>query len=217
MDELAHRRYADWDAAYVLGALSADERRDYERHVEGCERCRGAIGELAPLPGMLARIDAAEAVAILDEGGTPLPLPVADRRRRRRIPWVAVAAAALVLAALLVPSLGNHHGSTPSATVTLSQTVPSPLTATVALTKASWGTRIDMTCTYAAIYRGADAAYELYVVDRSGHAAKVSSWRAGPGEVVHTSGSSDLALADISALQVRDAQGEVLLSAAMKG
>lgn len=216
MDELEHRRYADWDAAYVLGALSADERRDYANHLEGCERCRAAIGELAPLPGMLARIDSAEAVAILDEGGTPLPLPVADRRRRRRIPWVAVAAAALVLAALLIPSLGGHHGSSPSTTVALSQTVPSPLTATVALTKTSWGTRIDMTCTYAATYHGVDAAYELYVVDRSGHASKVSSWRAGPGEVAHTSGSSDLALADISALQVRDAQGEVLLSAAMK-
>jgi hypothetical protein len=51
-----HAAFADWDAAYVLGALSADDRHAYEDHLAGCELCRAAVGELAPLPGLLARV-----------------------------------------------------------------------------------------------------------------------------------------------------------------
>ncbi|HEY0120031.1 MAG TPA: zf-HC2 domain-containing protein [Cellulomonas sp.] len=50
-----HEAFADWDAAYVLGALSPDDRHAYEDHLAGCERCRAAVAELAPLPGLLAR------------------------------------------------------------------------------------------------------------------------------------------------------------------
>ena len=39
-------RYATWDAAYVLGALSSSDRREYEAHLEGCERCRAAVAEV---------------------------------------------------------------------------------------------------------------------------------------------------------------------------
>ena len=53
--EREHEAFADWDAAYVLGALPPVERRAYEDHVAGCARCRAALVELAPLPGLLAR------------------------------------------------------------------------------------------------------------------------------------------------------------------
>lgn len=33
--------YAMWDAAYVLGALSAADRREFEAHLAGCPECRG--------------------------------------------------------------------------------------------------------------------------------------------------------------------------------
>ncbi len=35
-----HARFAEWDSAYVLGALSPAERREYEEHLETCETCR---------------------------------------------------------------------------------------------------------------------------------------------------------------------------------
>jgi len=61
-------RYREWDAAYVLGALSAEDRHAFERHLATCSACAGAVAELAGLPGILAGLPAAEAVAITEAG-----------------------------------------------------------------------------------------------------------------------------------------------------
>lgn len=207
-----HRHYSDWDAAYVLGALSREERLEFERHLEGCELCQVAIRRLAPMPGLLGKLDPEEALAILDEGGEPLPLPATHSRpRRARLIAACLVAAAVAVAAILVPTLNQSSSKAQTTSVALSQAVASPLTASVVLTKASWGTRVDMTCTYAARYGGPDQTYQLFVVDRSGRASLVSSWRSGPGDVARTTGSTDLSPSQIAAVQVRDESGAVLL------
>ena len=48
--------FAEYDAAYVLGALSPEDRRDYEAHLATCDDCARAVGELAGMPGLLARV-----------------------------------------------------------------------------------------------------------------------------------------------------------------
>ena len=213
MSDRDHARYADWDAAYVLGSLSRTERAEYEAHVSTCETCRTAIGELASIPGLLSRLDPAEALALLDDG--PLVAPVIALAPRRawpaRLLAGAVAAAALIVVAVLVPTVGGPSSS-PATTVALHQTVPSPLSAAVSLTRTSWGTAIAMTCTYAATYGGGDSDYALYVLDRAHHAYLVSSWHAGPGDIARTTGSSQLDRADIVAVQMRNAAGTVLLT-----
>ena len=45
-------QFRDWDAAYVLGALSPEDRRAYEEHLRTCDACRAALGELAGIPGL---------------------------------------------------------------------------------------------------------------------------------------------------------------------
>ncbi|GGM16275.1 anti-sigma factor family protein [Promicromonospora citrea] len=117
-DEHAGDRYADWDAAYVLGALSPSDRRAYERHLAECDTCRGAVAELAGMPGLLSTLTAAHAEALAadapgpDHGpGNDLGLPhpggadvvplaslagAARRSRRRRRTLGAVAASALL-------------------------------------------------------------------------------------------------------------------------
>ncbi|GAC1381746.1 MAG: zf-HC2 domain-containing protein [Marmoricola sp.] len=216
MPDLDHTRYADWDAAYVLGSLSRTERAEYEEHLSSCEICRSAVGELAPIPGLLSRIDPAEALALLDDTAAPAPVIAMSPRRRSwpgRLVAGALAAAAVVAVAVLVPTIGGSPTPAPAATVVLRQTVPSPLSADVSLTRTTWGTRIAMTCTYATTYGGASSTYQLYVLDRSHHAYLVSSWHAGPGDVARTTGSSQLDPAEIAGVQVRDASGSVLLSA----
>lgn len=39
-------RYAMWDAAYVLGSLSAADRREFEAHMANCPACRDAVADL---------------------------------------------------------------------------------------------------------------------------------------------------------------------------
>ena len=216
MPDLEHLRYADWDAAYVLGSLTRSERGEYEAHLADCKICRTAIRELAPLPGLLGQLDEAEALSPLEEAPPVHRVEQAPRPRRWKLPARflagAMAAAALIIGAVLVPTATGPRSPSASASITLRQAVPTSLSAHVTLTRTSWGTRIDMTCTYAGDYGGPSGAYGLYVLDRQGRAWLVSSWRAGPGDVAKTTGSSQLDPADISSVQVRSAAGSVLLT-----
>jgi hypothetical protein len=60
----ARDEFADWDAAYVLGALSAADRARFEDHLAGCAPCRASVAEIAGMPGLLAQVPAGEALAI---------------------------------------------------------------------------------------------------------------------------------------------------------
>ncbi len=84
--------YALWDAAYVLGSLSASERRDFEAHLATCPRCPEAVAELSGMPALLALIDADDVEALDDAEAAPPPLrpevldslvPKVEWRRRR--------------------------------------------------------------------------------------------------------------------------------------
>jgi anti-sigma factor RsiW len=169
--------YGMWDAAYVLGSLSSDERREYEAHLATCPACRDAVSELSGMPALLGRLDADEVAAIDDgaaidsigDGATaaavsppPEMLPtllakVSWRRRRTRLlTWSAGAVAAAVLAIGVFVATGSNpvHAPAPpvqaqAAGMTMMRVKPSGITATVSLTSHAWGTRIDMNCTYA--------------------------------------------------------------------
>lgn len=48
MTDSDHNRWSEDLAAYVLGALEAEEAAELERHLEGCERCREEMRWLEP-------------------------------------------------------------------------------------------------------------------------------------------------------------------------
>jgi len=56
--------YEMWDAAYVLGALSDTDRREFEMHMAGCSSCRQAVAEFEAIAPMLT---------LLDEEPAPVP------------------------------------------------------------------------------------------------------------------------------------------------
>jgi len=233
-----HAKYADWDGAYVMGALSRTERLEFEEHLAGCARCSEAVGDLGALPGLLAVLHRDDAELLLRP---PVADPPPDLARRSLDalpnPWwrrgvvrskailgaaasvrlragLTLAAAAAVLVAIVVP-LALHHDTAPPAgtvAVALQQTQPSPITAQVSLTTARWGTRVDMVCEYAATGGGyRERPYSLYVVDRAGHPRLVSNWHAGPGQTTRTTGSTALAVSDIASVELRAGDGTVLL------
>lgn len=203
--------YADWDAAYVLGALSSAERREYEDHVDECPRCAAALAELGMLPGLLRLVPDQDASAYLvaPEEATRVPAAAPPRRR------IPARALALVAAVLIVAGVGTAvvlgRDAPGERTVTLSAVTANPLQAAVSLTPESWGTEVAMTCTYAGEY-GGRRAYALYVVDAAGHRQLVSRWQAGPGDTARTTGATDLAPAEIARVELRAGDGRLLLA-----
>jgi anti-sigma-K factor RskA len=230
-DARDHAAYADWDGAYVLGALSPADRREFETHLETCDRCRLAVADLSGLPGLLGRVDPARAFALLEEETPDLavPPPPADlvarieraehRRRTRRWGVVAGLAAAVVVAAAIAVPVTIATRPHPAVSVALSPTTTSPLSAQVDLTSVRWGTRIDMHCAYATENAWGDPedegdwSYALWVVDAKGTASEVSTWKATSGSQVRLSAGTALTVDDIAAVQVRSVTtGDVLLT-----
>jgi anti-sigma factor RsiW len=65
--------YARLDAAYLLGALEADERLGYEAHLAICRRCRAALAEISAIPSLLAGLDESAFAAPPEVAPTPAP------------------------------------------------------------------------------------------------------------------------------------------------
>src|ERR1700756_2337723 len=128
-----NHRYAMWDAAYVLGSLSASDRREFEAHMANCPACREAVADLSGVPALLSQLSREDVAAINESDRTPsatlemspelLPSLLATvrfRRRRTRVTtWVASSAAAAVLGiGVLVGVQG--HSLTPAQQLTAS-------------------------------------------------------------------------------------------------
>jgi anti-sigma factor RsiW len=233
MTDPVHARLADWDAAYVVGALSPADRRQFEDHLGECERCREAVAELGALPGLLGRLDDARGMALLDDDasagltndltgtgtGTGTDAVVSairglERRRRIRtaLAGVGALAAAAALASALtlaIPAALAPHPQVDAA-VTLhavaGQTLPIEMT--VSATRADWGTRLDVRCAYRSTPAAyGPVAYSLWVVGSDGAESAVSTWRSTPGAEVRLDAATALALDDIARLQLRSADG----------
>lgn len=221
-----HDEMRDWDGAYLLGALSADDRRMFERHLTDCDACSASVSELAALPGLLAQVPAAEAEAILEQDAhlTPDLLPrLVDhvtRRRRRVRRWALAAtigtvAAALVFGAVLAPDLVGEQNdpSGHAVAVELTPVDESPVTASIRLVEEQWGTRIEMECQYGEVNSySAPTDYAMYVIDTDGNDVRVASWTAVPGRTATPSGTVSLAVDQLRSVELRSAgDGAVLL------
>ncbi|WP_166870753.1 zf-HC2 domain-containing protein [Salinibacterium sp. ZJ450] len=217
-----HPRFAQWDAGYVLGALSPAERREYEEHLASCEECRRSVAELGPMPGLLARLSGERARALLDNTEAAAKGPRADlvddilrqsrgrnvRRIRRARIWVGAAvaaAAAILLAVILVPLTLGRSDDTDSQAVALESLSDIPITAEVTFTQVGWGTRLELECRYEG-EASPDAPdgrpYALYVIDDQGNRSEVSSWRALPGTTARLEAGTAVDLDDIASVEI---------------
>lgn len=220
-----HDEFAEWDAAYVLGALSPGERAAYEQHLADCPDCSDAVGALAVIPGLLGKVPAEDVPGEIAE---PPPADllartrsvaqgevVSIRRRRRR--WTGFIAAVAASAVLVVGGavwVQQRDTSQPGVTVAMQQARTNPLSATLKLHDKAWGTEVSMTCTYADSSEwGSQSVYGLYVVDDAGHATSISTWSAKPGTTAKLTAATAVPRAKIAHLQVRTATGTVLLTA----
>lgn len=221
--------YATWDAAYVLGSLSFDDRREYEIHLDDCASCRAAIGELSGIPALLSRLDpgtACEIDAGAETSALSAPAPellaslltaVRGQRRRSRLrTWTTAAAAAVMLA---VGVLVGVQGMTPPATPPQASTSVLPmaqvgttlLASTVSVLSQSWGTYIDLNCVCLAPLTAHHDELALVVVGRDGSRTRLATWVAEPGRSATPAGSVSAPVDQIAAVQVVAADNDRVL------
>ncbi len=231
-----NHRYATWDAAYVLGSLSAADRREFEVHMATCADCREAVSELSGVPALLSLLDREDVLAIDEPRAAPEPglvptalpkmspdmLPsllgaVRFRRRRTRVAtWVASAAAAAVLGVGVF--VGVESQSSPAAQQVTASADPMAqvgtnlLTSTVSVSGQHWGTFINMKCVCLAPLTAHHDTLAMVVVGRDGSQTRLATWVADPGHTATPAGSISTPVNQIAAVQIVSADtGQVLL------
>jgi hypothetical protein len=225
-------RYVTWDAAYVLGSLSGNERREYEAHLESCPRCRAAVAELSGIPALLAMLDV-EDVRALDEQ-TPETPPLRPevlesvldkvRWRRRRSRWLTSAAVGVAAALLAVGmviavrpetlGLQTYAPQENAQGLDMTKVNETPIAASITMTGFGWGTRIDMACTYGDWGQSGGPPQNLgmVVVGRDGSHTQVATWLGLSGATALPSATTPMPNDEIAAVQlVTPDNGKVLL------
>lgn len=230
-DPVEFDRYRTWDAAYVLGSLESNERREYEAHLEVCAQCRSAVAELSGMPALLAMLDLEDVLSLESEQPDPPLRPevlqsvlakVSWRRRRSR--WVTTAAVGLAAALLAVgvvlgvrpETFGMQRGTEQQSAqmLAMSKMADTPINASIAMTSYSWGTRIDMACSYGS-WGKQDAPPQnlgMVVIGRDGSRDEIATWLGLSGATALPSGNTQMSQSDIAAVQlVTSPDGKVLL------
>ena len=216
----------EWDGAYVLGALSSDDRRRYEAHLAGCATCSESVRELAGLPGLLGRLDQDEALALRDlpdddalREGAHAPDRAAGvaRRVRRRRGRTRLLTAGVLVAVLAVGSAAGWsivRATQPAAQVVATHELTpiggSHLTADLTVTPVGWGTRLDWSCDYRVPAGGTDeeegyapTSYSLVVTTDAGRTATVATWTSDAGEARGLSASTAIPADTIASIDIR--------------
>lgn len=219
-------RFAEWDAAYVLGSLTPADRRAFEAHLPGCADCSGAVAGLAAMPGLLSH---APAAAVLDSTSAPEPPPellprllsAARRERRRRRLWAGAGAGVAAAAVLLGALVGvQQAGWSPEAGSQVAMTAVRdvPVKASLRVQSVTWGTRLHLHCRYdgraPAGGRYEPPVYQLVVVPADGSSPRhVAQWSVVPGLEAAIDGSTDLPASDIAEVRLQTLDGTVLMRA----
>lgn len=223
--------YREWDAAYVLGALSYEERKEYEVHLAQCPTCSSSLALLAGIPGILGKIDSQTAIALLDSNAVvsederwndsifikKLAARAAQAQRTSRIRQALIAAAVLVIcistgvtAGVLVhakngqPTLSSPAATAATAAWHLTNLQPQIMSAELRITSKKWGTHFDWDCTYSKNAASWPAAtrYNLVITDASGRKTTIASWSPSGGIAKGLSATTALPVSQIKMLEV---------------
>jgi anti-sigma-K factor RskA len=194
-----HRQFREWSAAYVLGSLDPEERADFEIHLVGCEECRAEVVSLAPLPGLLSRVELDEPVAperILTLASGAINKEWEDlQRSRRRWRWAAAVAAVAAVFTLLLP-LATDSSQTEGATLVFAP--ESVASGTVVIVEKAWGTAAEIELTGLP----QSDVYVAWAVTDDGRWEQMASWGPTPKSTARVAGASSLATDEVDAIVI---------------
>lgn len=217
----SERDMAEWDAAYLLGALSASEAAEYERHLADSPESADAW-DASDLPAILDVLSPEEALALLDaepESETPdeaVPAPAsfaaaAQRRQTRsrgaRVATaLASAAAFLLIGGLVGYAVIPHQSSTGVSLQAMAPGQRQGVTAALALSEEPWGTRLDWECQYTKDWAVKATGYDLVVTTKDGAETTVASWRPSGTEkqASNLAAATVIPKSDIRAVTIRE-------------
>jgi hypothetical protein len=211
---------AEWDAAYVLGALSLEDRRTYENYLAANPARSAELTELAGMPGILNALSRDEAVALTDLAGpqpsqdrpnnvASLANAAAKRQQRSRRTWLATAvaaAAALVITGGVVGATVFPRSPAPAQTVAMQAMQPTPrggLTAELAVTEKKWGTELNWACQYTKDWSRDVASYDIVVTTHDGVQSAVGSWKPAGDEATGLSAATSIPTSEIRTVDIR--------------
>jgi hypothetical protein len=211
---------AEWDAAYVLGALNLEDRRTYEDYLATNPERGVELEEFAGMPDILSVLSRDEALALTDiGGGSPIEAPAdnvaslaraaADRQRRSRRTGIAV----VVATAAALAIVGGVVGATifPRTTGSVQTVAMAPmepgsrpgLTAQLAVTEKKWGTELNWACEYTKDWSRDVASYDIVVTTKSGGQTTVGSWRPAGDEATGLSAATSIPTSEIRTVDIR--------------
>jgi hypothetical protein len=211
---------AEWDAAYVLGALSLEDRRTYENYLAANPARSAELTELAGMPGILNALSRDEAVALTDLAGaqpsqdrpdnvSSLASAAAKRQQRSRRTWLATAvaaAAALVITGGVVGATVFPRSPAPVQTVAMQAMQPTPrggLTAELAVTEKKWGTELNWACQYTKDWSRNVGSYDIVVTTHDGVQSAVGSWKPAGDEATGLSAATSIPTSQIRTVDIR--------------
>jgi anti-sigma-K factor RskA len=194
-----HNTYREWSAAYVLGALDAAERAEFERHLAECETCRSDVSSFAPIPGMLALVESPEIEAaperIADRAVARLNADWADIiRSRRRWRLAAAVAAVAAVASLIVPLIPRSE----PATQVLSLDPGASALGQIAVEAKGWGTEVTIRLDQLPQLD----RYVAWVVSEDGEWQQIAVWGPTPAARARLTGASSYHTADLDRIVV---------------
>jgi hypothetical protein len=224
--------------AYALGLLEEDDRRAFEAHLAGCDRCTRELGEFAGMRELLSGVAPPEDDAAERSSGRPAgPDEVSrllhrrridERRRRRGTTVVGLAAGVALLAGGVTVgatvtgrgTYGHDHRDVPADLLAWGEirraTDPKTgVAGVVAMEDKGWGTHIALDLTHVSGPR----TCELVAVSTAGARHVMTEWsipRPGygvPGAPDHLQvhGGTALRRSDLRRFEVRDQTGGILL------
>jgi hypothetical protein len=208
---------AEWDAAYLLGALSPQDQRTYEDYLAANPERNAEFGELARMPDILDVLSPEEALALTDIAGTAsvearpenvTSLAAASAKRRSRRAGIA----AVVAAAAAFAIVGGVVGATVFPRTASVQTVAmSPmepgsrpgLNAQLAVSEKKWGTELHWACEYTKDWSRDVESYDIVVTTKAGGQLTVGSWRPAGDEATGLSAATSIPTSDIASIDIR--------------
>jgi hypothetical protein len=210
---------AEWDAAYVLGALSLEDRRTYEDYLAANPTRAAELTELAGMPGILNALSRDEAVALTDLAGVPAERPdevaslahaAAKRQQRSRRTFltasVASAAALLIAGGVVGATVFGQSSPPPVETVAMQPMQPGQregLTAQLAVTEKKWGTELHWACEYTKDWSRNVESYDIVVTTDIGTQYVVGSWKPAGDEATGLSASMSIPKSQIRTVDIR--------------